>query len=119
MTDYAERNRSLKKVLEGAFGKGNVRVKGSRGTAYGWVTCNMAYAPRNRREWQELQVLCNQLIDAAGIKVGTYDSADYGSGREIHFNFEDCREKADSWGDKAWRHNLSREDWDAMQKQEW
>jgi len=33
----AERNRAIKKVLARRFGRKNVRVKGDRGTAYGWV----------------------------------------------------------------------------------
>jgi len=33
----AERNRAIKKVLSREFGRGNVKVRGGRGTAYGWV----------------------------------------------------------------------------------
>jgi|GEM_PF-1960754 len=32
-----ERNRSIKKALSAEFGSKNVRVRGGRGTAYGWV----------------------------------------------------------------------------------
>jgi len=37
----AERNRAIKKVLVREFGRENVRVRGSRGTAYGWVHINV------------------------------------------------------------------------------
>ncbi len=33
----AERNRLIKRALARVFGRENVRVRGSRGTAYGWV----------------------------------------------------------------------------------
>ncbi|RLI80648.1 hypothetical protein DRP04_07965 [Archaeoglobales archaeon] len=33
----AERNRRIKKALAKVFGYKNVRVRGDRGTAYGWV----------------------------------------------------------------------------------
>ena len=33
----AERNRAIKKALSREFGAKNVRVRGGRGTAYGWV----------------------------------------------------------------------------------
>ena len=58
----AERNRALKKVLEQAFGRGKVRVQGSRGTAYGWVSVRIAHAPRNMRESQELRSQVMALI---------------------------------------------------------
>jgi hypothetical protein len=37
MGTTAERNRKLKAVLVAEFGRGNVVVRGARGTAYGWV----------------------------------------------------------------------------------
>ena len=33
----AKRNRAIKKILSKEFGRENVRVRGGRGTAYGWV----------------------------------------------------------------------------------
>ena len=118
----AERNRALKKVVEKAFGRGKVRVKGSRGTAHGWVSVKIAHHPRNNREAQELRSLVNGLIAAAGIEIGTYGyddpGSDYGFGNTINISFEDCREKADYHGDGAWRHNLSAADWDRLQQQE-
>lgn len=118
----AERNRALKKALEQAFGRGKVRVRGSRGTAYGWVTVKIAYSPRNQRESQELRSKVNQLIAAAKIEIGTYGyddpGSDYGFGKTININFEDCREKADSYGNEGWRQRLSAEDWDRLQAEE-
>jgi hypothetical protein len=120
MTDTATRNRNLKKVLEQAFGRGKVTVRGSRGTAYGWVRVHIAYAPRNNRETTELRAQVNALIKAAKIEIGTYGyndpGSDYGHGSMININFDDCREQADAWGDEAWRHRLSAADWDKTQQ---
>jgi hypothetical protein len=119
---YAERNRNLKKVFEQAFGKGNVKVHGSRGTAYGWVTVNICYAPRNIREASELRTQAFALINAAKIHIGTYGyddpGSDYGFGSKIHINFAQCREQADYYGPDRWKHELSASDWDALQQQE-
>ena len=87
----ATRNRLIKKVLTEAFGKGKVRVRGSRGTAYGWVTVDIDYAPRTHEEARELTAKVWQLFDAAKIEIGTYGyddpGSDYGFGRTIHINF--------------------------------
>ncbi len=118
----AVRNRMIKKVLETAFGHGKVTVRGSRGTAYGWVTVRINHAPRNNRETRELRSLVSSLIASADIKIGTYGyddpGSDYGYDSTININFADCRETADYYGDGAWRHNLSAEDWDALKVSE-
>lgn len=92
----AERNRNLKKLLEQAFGRGKVGVKGSRGTAYGWVTVNIAYAPRDRDEHEQLKAKVWDIINAGQIKIDTYGyndpGSDYGYGSKIHINFEQCRD---------------------------
>jgi len=92
----AERNRELKKTLEAAFGRGKVTVKGSRGTAYGWVTVNIAYAPRDSKERDELKAKVWELIRKASIQIGTYGyddpGSDYGFGSKMHLNFEQCRD---------------------------
>lgn len=117
----AERNRALKRVMENAFGRGKVAVRGSRGTAYGWVTLRIAYAPRNRREAEELRAEVWRLIRAAKIEIGTYGyddpGSDYGYGSTISINFEPYREKADTFGPEAWRHNLTRDEWDRAQRE--
>ena len=78
----ANRNRDIKRVLEAKFGRGKVRVTGDRGTAYGWVRVTItAPAPGDRAE-------VIRLITDAGIRLGYYDSADYGSGHEIVVNWE-------------------------------
>lgn len=121
MTEIAIRNRQIKKVLEQAFGRGKVRVKGSRGTAYGWVHVHIDYAPRNQRESSDLRPMALQLIRAAKIELSSHYSDDYTDNTpraSIIINFEPCREKADQWGSAAWRHHLSKEDWDALQADE-
>ena|SRR5260221_8413264 len=96
--EIAERNRAIKKVLEQAFGRGKVTVRGSRGTAYGWVRVHIAYSPRNRRESQELRSQVSQLIKAARIVIDTYGyddpGSDYGFGSKINVDFDPCREQA-------------------------
>jgi len=92
----AERNRALKKTLEQAFGRGKVSVKGSRGTAYGWVKVEIAYAPRDSAERDELKAKVWELIREAKIEVGTYGyddpGSDYGFGSKMHLDFEQCRD---------------------------
>lgn len=114
--NIAERNREIKRVLEQAFGRGKVAVRGSRGTAYGWVRVHILYAPRNSREAQELRAQVSKLIAAAKIEIGTYGyddpGSDYGHGSKINIFFDALREKADAYGPEAWRQRLSAEDWD-------
>jgi hypothetical protein len=90
----AERNRQIKQVLTAAFGKGKVSVRGSRGTAAGWVTVDIAYAPRNREEREELTAKVWALFAAAKITIGTYGyddpGSDYGHGSTMHLNFLQC-----------------------------
>ena len=115
----AERNRAIKKTLELAFGRGKVTVRGSRGTAYGWVSIHIAFSPRNNRETGELRGKVMELIRAAKIEIGTYGyddpGSDYGHGSTINVSFDPCREKADHWSGEAWKQHLSAADWDAMQ----
>jgi len=44
----AERNRAIKKALSKVFGRENVRVRGDRGTAYGWVDITITQ-PKNHK----------------------------------------------------------------------
>ena len=93
----AERNRKIKSVLSAAFGKGKgkVTVRGSRGTAYGWVDVNIAYAPRDRAEHDELKAKVWALFAAAKIEIGTYGyndpGSDYGYGSKMHLGFAPLR----------------------------
>ncbi|MDE2103948.1 MAG: hypothetical protein KGL39_42320 [Patescibacteria group bacterium] len=70
MTDPATRNRMIKKTLELAFGRGKVRVRGSRGTSYGYVTVNIDWTPLDHDKAREMRGLCKQLLRAAGIDLG-------------------------------------------------
>lgn len=98
----AERNRKIKQVLNQAFGAGKVSVRGARGTAAGWVTVDIAYAPRNREEREELTAKVWALFAAAGIKIGTYDTADYGFGSTMHLNFLQCLDVFNEGERVAW-----------------
>lgn len=94
--ETAERNRKIKQVLTTAFGAGKVTVRGHRGTSYGWVTINIAYAPKDREELDTLKAKVWELLAAANIKIGTYGyddpGSDYGYGSKCHLNFEQCRD---------------------------
>ncbi len=92
----AERNRKIKQVLTAAFGPGKVTVRGSKGSAYGWVHINIAYAPKDAEERDQLKAKVWQLFKAANIEIGTYGyddpGSDYGYGHKMHLNFEQCRD---------------------------
>ena len=93
----AERNRAIKRVLETAFGKGRVRVRGARGTAYGWLTVSIDWTPRDADQSREMHGHVWDLLTAAGLEkhIGSYGYADpgsdYGCGRNIRLNFNPAR----------------------------
>ncbi|MGD9613816.1 MAG: hypothetical protein AB7H90_01315 [Alphaproteobacteria bacterium] len=89
-TEIAQRNRAIKKTLEQAFGRGNVRVRGSRGTGYGYVSVYINHEPRDWQQARELDRLCKQLLRAAGVDLGrayTDDTCQYTTDM-CHISFE-------------------------------
>ena len=88
----AERNRAIKKILGKAFAPHKVTVRGHRGTAYGWITINIGYKPRDWEESRELTSKVSALLHAAKLSVGTFGyndpGSDYGYGERMHVNFE-------------------------------
>lgn len=86
--DVAARNRLIKQILVKEYGKGNVTVRGSRGTAYGWVSVEV----RTELNRTELTAQVWALLEAAGLgqEIGTYGyndpGSDYGYGRRIHID---------------------------------
>lgn len=94
---YAERNRAIKKLVAQAFPGHKVRVRGHTGTARGWISINIEYAPRDWREAQELKKLVQQLVVRSGNSPGRfgYDDpgSDYGYGLRMHVNFNQVREQ--------------------------
>jgi hypothetical protein len=88
--DITTRNRAIKKTLEQAFGRGKIRVRGSRGTAYGWVHVHIDYTPLDSDKAQEMRGLCTQLLRAAKIDLGrsyTDDTCQFESDQcNISFN---------------------------------
>ena len=68
--DIAERNRAIKRTLEAAFGRGKVRVRGSRGTGYGWVSVHIDWTPLDYDAAREMSGKCSALLHAAGIDLG-------------------------------------------------
>ena len=70
MTRIAERNRAIKRVQESAFGKGKVRVRGARGTAYGCVDVDVDWTPLYADQCGRMKAECKALLRAAGIDLG-------------------------------------------------
>lgn len=97
----AERNRALKSIMSKAFAPHKVSVRGSRGTAYGWVRLHIAYAPLNVQERRELQAKVWEIIRENKITIDTYGyddpGSDYGFGSKIHIDFDPCREQSNHW----------------------
>lgn len=94
MQDIAARNRAIKKTLERAFGRGKVRVRGSRGTGYGYVHAHIAFQPKNWAQERELNSLAISLLRAAGIDLGrayTDDTCQHQT-HMCHIQFETTRE---------------------------
>jgi hypothetical protein len=77
--DVATRNRAIKKLLEAQYGRGNVSVRGSRGTAYGWVNIEID-APKPDNPYSEYSAEIEEMIAAAGLRLDTY----YGYGPLQH-----------------------------------
>lgn len=89
----AERNRAIKKTLETAFGRGKVRVRGSRGTAHGWVSVDIDWTPLDADKGQEMRNLCKQLLRKANIDLGrsyTDDTCQYECDK-CHISFNHAR----------------------------
>ena len=93
----ADRNRKLKKILSLAYGSGKVRVHGSRGTAYGWVSVKIDYTPISVEDRRKETTRVWKLINDNEISIGTYGyddpGSDYGYGRTIHIDFNDVVEQ--------------------------
>lgn len=90
--EVSTRNRLIKKILGEAFGQGKVTVRGSRGTAYGWVSVHINYSPRDREQRSMLIAQIWKLFAANNIVIDTYGyddpGSDYGYGKKIHLDFE-------------------------------
>jgi hypothetical protein len=89
---YAERNRAIKKILSAEFGAGTVTVRGSRGTATGWVTVDVAVRPKDRDKRDAFKARVWELFAANKITIGTYGyddpGSDYGYGNTIILEFD-------------------------------
>jgi len=89
----AQRNRAIKRTLESAFGRGKVRVRGARGTAYGYVDVDIDWTPLDVDQSRDMQGLCKALLHAAKIDLGrtyTDDTCQYESDM-CHIGFNACR----------------------------
>ena len=89
----AIRNRQIKRTLESAFGKGNVRVRGARGTAYGYVDVDVNWTPLDADQSGVMRAHCKALLRAAGVDLGRTYSDDTCE-REVdmcHIGFNQAR----------------------------
>jgi hypothetical protein len=57
--------------METKYGRGNVRVQGGRGTAYGWVEMKIR-APKPDKPYCEYMQEIEQMIADAGLKLDTH-----------------------------------------------
>jgi hypothetical protein len=89
----AKRNAAIKKLLEAHYGVGKVWVRGSRGTAYGWVSVYIDTPVSDERgAFSEEYAKANKIVmDAFREEIGTYGyddpGSDYGYGSKINFSF--------------------------------
>lgn len=108
----AERNRLIKKVLSAEFGAGKVTVRGSRGTAYGWVTIKIAVRPKDRDERDAFKSKVWALFKANNISIGTYGyddpGSDYGHGSKMHLDFDRCLDEFETGERVAWAGRLGK-----------
>jgi hypothetical protein len=89
----AERNRAIKRTLESAFGRGKVRVRGARGTAYGYVDVKIDCTPLDADQSGRMKAECKRLLRAAGIDLGhsyTNDTCQWESDQCL-IGFNQCR----------------------------
>ena len=89
----AERNRAIKRTLESAFGRGKVRVRGARGTAYGYVDVDIDWTPLDSDQSATMKAHCKALLRAAGIDLGrtyTDDTCQWESDM-CHIGFNSAR----------------------------
>jgi hypothetical protein len=90
MITTAQRNRIIKTTLEKEYGKGKVWVRGSRGTAYGWVDV-FVDIEISSVQWASERQKIRKLLDDAKVEIGTYGyddpGSDYGYGSKINYTF--------------------------------
>ena len=74
---FATRNKAIKTTLEAAFGRGKVSVRGSRGTAAGWVSVDIDWTPLDNDQSDRMRSEVYALMAAAKINLGsTYTDDD-------------------------------------------
>ena len=73
-------------AMKGNYGfKGNVRVRGHKGTAYGWVTISVNHDPAGWDNGRALRVMCVKAMRNADCCPGSYN------GLEMHLDFRAFR----------------------------
>jgi hypothetical protein len=74
------KNAAIKQALEAHYGKGKVRVMNGRGTAHSWIHVKLLFARPKGQSYGEAQGEILRVLQAKGLKMYSYDTADYGSG---------------------------------------
>lgn len=98
----AERNRAIKTVLGKLYGRDKVRVRGGRGTSYGWAHIYIDLQPRDPEQSRQWHKAAFEAMTAAGITFGTY-YIDDGYGTEaksysLHFERSRYRQTTANFG---------------------
>ena len=91
MLDINTRNKQVKKVLSGIFGKENVSVRGGRGTAHGWVDVEINGGKRlsneefyNQAERDLMNSINHKAKEAIKhIELGSYTD-------DMNFEHDEC-----------------------------
>jgi len=84
----ATRNRLIKKVLSSEFGRDNVSVRGSRGSAYGWVDIKIKAKKPHGWECDWRCSLCREVSDK--IKERAWQILkETGLDRELYTYYDD------------------------------
>ena len=95
-TTTATRNRAIKATLSKAFPGIKVTVRGDRGTAAGYVSAHVHYAPASFTASDELTALAITLLERAGVNLGhryTDDTCQF-STTDLSLKFDRPREAA-------------------------
>jgi hypothetical protein len=114
----AARNRQIKAVLERAFGRGKVTVRGERGTAYGYVRVRIDHTPLDWDSAGRLKGQCKALLRAAGVDLGLAytDDTCQETTDQCRIEFNRCRyqDTIEMGGKKCWGKPYGSEKWEPI-----
>lgn len=85
-----QRNRAIKKLLQGLYGGVNISVKAGRGTAYHWICIEFMRMPEELRSFKnglERSNFVEAKIEQAGIFIHGYTGDGDYSGKCVEIKF--------------------------------